>query len=126
MSKYAALEKFLESKGHERIPMTFSDIEKVIDDDLPPSARKHRAWWSNNPSNSVITYSWLAAGYRTAEVNLEGEKVTFVRDRSPNQATATERRKRPIIGCMRGTIWVDPDLDLTHPADPDWGAVYDD
>lgn len=127
MSKYAALEKFLESKGLERIPMTFSDIERVIDDDLPPSARKHRAWWSNNPSNSVITYAWLAAGYRTAEVNLEGEKVTFVKDEATRtQPEQRKRKRRSIIGCMKGTIWVDPDHDLTQPADPDWGAVYDD
>jgi transcriptional regulator with XRE-family HTH domain len=32
----------------------------------------------------------------------------------------------PIFGCMVGTMTIPDDLDLTAPADPDWGKVYDD
>jgi transcriptional regulator with XRE-family HTH domain len=32
----------------------------------------------------------------------------------------------PIFGCMKGTMTIPDDLDLTAPADPDWGKVYDD
>ncbi|WP_082530015.1 helix-turn-helix transcriptional regulator [Rhizobium sp. Root1203] len=32
----------------------------------------------------------------------------------------------PIFGCMKGTMTLLPDLDLTAPADPDWGKVYTD
>jgi transcriptional regulator with XRE-family HTH domain len=32
----------------------------------------------------------------------------------------------PMFGCMKGTMTVPDDLDLTSPADPDWGKVYDD
>ncbi|MEE9453579.1 MAG: hypothetical protein V3V13_04255 [Paracoccaceae bacterium] len=69
-TKYEPLENYLEKKGFSQIPMTFSDIETIIENSLPPSARKHRAWWSNKPSNSVITYAWLNAGYKTAQVDL--------------------------------------------------------
>ena len=32
----------------------------------------------------------------------------------------------PIFGCMRGTMTIPADLDLTAPADPEWGKVYED
>jgi transcriptional regulator with XRE-family HTH domain len=32
----------------------------------------------------------------------------------------------PAFGCMKGTMTVPEDLDLTAPADPDWGKVYED
>ena len=31
-----------------------------------------------------------------------------------------------IRGCMKGTVTIPPGVDLTAPADPDWGKVYDD
>ena len=79
MTKYAALEDHLRNSGQDTVPMTFADIERVIGADLPPSAFKHRPWWSNNPSNSVITSSWLKAGYKTENVDMAGEKLVFVK-----------------------------------------------
>ncbi|MCL6709206.1 helix-turn-helix domain-containing protein [Pseudomonas sp. R2.Fl] len=32
----------------------------------------------------------------------------------------------PAFGCMKGTMTIPDDLDLTAPADPDWGKVYED
>ena len=32
----------------------------------------------------------------------------------------------PIFGCMKGTMTIPDGLDLTAPADPDWGKVYED
>lgn len=32
----------------------------------------------------------------------------------------------PIFGCMKGTMTIPDDLDLTEPVDPDWGNVYED
>ena len=34
--------------------------------------------------------------------------------------------RHPIFGCMKGTMTIPDDLDLTAPVDPDWGKVYDD
>ncbi|RVT86697.1 hypothetical protein DXV76_01000 [Rhodobacteraceae bacterium CCMM004] len=102
--------------------MTFSEIEKIIAGRLPASARKHRAWWSNNPSNSVITHAWLGAGYRTAQVNLEGERVTFVRsdDRPGGDPSAPPRH--PLHGSLAGTVSVAEGTDLTEPLGAAWDA----
>lgn len=32
----------------------------------------------------------------------------------------------PMFGCMKGTMTIPDDLDLTAPADPEWGKVYED
>lgn len=134
MSKYEPLSDYLKSKNHDRVPMTFSELEKLIDDALPPSARKHRAWWSNNPSNSVITRAWLDAGYITRDVDLGAEKLVFRRTPRPELAGGSKSGSvgqsgpggRSIFGCMKGTLTIMPGIDLTEPADPDWGKVYED
>lgn len=80
MSKYRPLADFLKDKGGAAIPLSFAEIEKIIGAGLPPSARKHRAWWSNNPRGSVVTMAWRDAGYRTTQVDLGEERVTFLRE----------------------------------------------
>lgn len=127
MSKYSPLENHLKAKGYDHIPMTFDQIESVIESDLPPSARKHRAWWSNNPTNSVITYAWLAAGYKTADVNLEGERLVFVKTGSGETPPSGESSfAHPVFGCMKGTVTVSEGVDLTEPAMPEWAGMTQD
>jgi len=79
-SRYAPLAILLRSQptSIDRIPVTFEEIEAVINDDLPESAQKHRAWWANDPSHSHAQ-QWLDVGWRTSWVNLTEEKLTFVR-----------------------------------------------
>lgn len=81
MSKYQALTNHLRRQPltHSRYPIAFADIEKIIEGELPPSAHRYRAWWSNNPSNNVMTKAWLDAGWITSDVDLEGQKLTFRR-----------------------------------------------
>jgi len=127
--KYQPLENHLKTGGLPEIPMTFEEIEAIIQDRLPSSARKHRPWWSNNPSNSVMTKSWLAAGYKTAQVNMESECLVFVRDDTSNfrqtssPATSNGSTGHPVLGCMTGTVTVTVDLDLTAPAMPEWAEM---
>lgn len=60
---------------------SFSCIESIIGDELPPSARNHRTWWSNHQGPGILraTRSWIAAGWRVAEVNTNAERVLFQR-----------------------------------------------
>jgi len=45
-------------------------------------------------SNSVINHVWLAAGYKTFQVDPEAEKLVFVRDRA-DTAKSHPARRRP-------------------------------
>ncbi|PPD46218.1 MAG: hypothetical protein CTY15_02295 [Methylocystis sp.] len=79
MSKYAPLTDFLRSRPQRELRCRFSDIEKTLGFSLPPVARAHRAWWSNNASNNVMTKAWLNAGFRAEQVDMAGESLVFRR-----------------------------------------------
>ena len=79
MGKYSALGDYLRAQTRSEVPMTFAQIERVIGAKLPQS-HKYRAWWSNNAFNSVMTKTWLEAGYRTERVDMAGRKLDGNRD----------------------------------------------
>ncbi|MGQ0609824.1 MAG: DUF7662 domain-containing protein [Paracoccaceae bacterium] len=126
MSKYDPLTKHLASRGQVRVPMNFEEIERLLGFDLPASARKHRAWWSNNPDSSVITKAWLSAGYQSEQVDLASGKLTFSRlntvetPSSDLPTSAGSGNLHPLVGSMKGTITIAADFDLTEPAAEDW------
>lgn len=84
MSKYEPLKGFLiRASGHEA-PMTFAEIERILGFPLPSSARSHPAWWSNSHHNPAVQ-AWRQAGWSTSRLDLPGQKVVFVRDRSESR-----------------------------------------
>lgn len=74
--KYIGLTNYLIGLKVEQVTLSFSEIENIISDALPPSAYKHRAFWSNSRSHSVA-YGWLDAGYKTVNVDFLNNKVDF-------------------------------------------------
>ncbi len=127
MSKYGRLGEFLRSQRTKEVPMTFAEIERVIGTKLPASSPQYPAWWSNNPSNNVMTKVWLAAGFRTEQVDTKGRRVVFRRvEQSSNKPLAPSKTGRhPLFGALKGLARVPDDVDLTAPADPDWGKAYE-
>jgi hypothetical protein len=79
-SKYQPLQRHLTARRERELPMTFGDVERVLGFSLPPSARKHPAWWSNNRGTNVAVKAWRDAGRHTSRVNIAAERVVFVRD----------------------------------------------
>jgi hypothetical protein len=126
MSKYDALGTFLKNQRNDRVPMSFAEVERVTGKRLPPSASKHRPWWSNNPDNSVMTRVWLDAGFESEQVDMAGRKLVFRRVRKPmamsaGESSAREGNYHPLAGALKGLMRIAPGTDLTKPADPDWG-----
>lgn len=79
MSKYTPLRVYLSGRSEAEIPIAFAEVETIVGFNLPPAARRYRAWWSNNPTNSVITNAWLGAGFKSAEVDMANQTLKFVR-----------------------------------------------
>jgi len=134
MSKYDRLGDFLRSQGHERVPMSFAEVERITQTKLPASAHKHRPWWSNNPTNSVLTRVWLEAGFESEQVDMAGQKLVFRRKgeggrRSSGQpqpsASASLHPIHPAYGAMKGMVRIMPGTDIATPADPEWGRSTD-
>ncbi len=85
MSKYDPLKHHLVSLDRNEWRAAFADIERVLGFKLPRSARNHPAWWANEEEGSHIhAKAWMAAGWRTSDLNLTGETITFERTRSPS------------------------------------------
>lgn len=80
MGKYDPLKNFLKSQASSEAPMSFPDVENILGFELPPSARRHPAWWSNNVGTHVNARAWREVGWKTSRVDLGSERVTFVRD----------------------------------------------
>lgn len=91
-SKYDGLREHLARATGGKVAMTFAEIEGLVGP-LPPSARAHRAWWSNGSNTEA--QAWRAAGWRVQSVNQSEEEVVFARgvpDQTPSrQAPATSR-----------------------------------
>jgi hypothetical protein len=107
--------------------MTFAEIAGLAAVALNSS---RPAWWSNNASNNVMTKVWLSAGFRTAQVDVKSRKVVFRRveekpAETPSAPPARKGERHPLFGALKGLVRIPPGVDLTEPADPDWGRVYE-
>lgn len=85
-SKYMKLAEFLVKRARalKEITLSFREVEEIIGDKLPESARTRRSWWSN-VRGRMPSEAWMTVGWTVKEVNLEEEKVTFFREAKLDQ-----------------------------------------
>ena len=127
MPKYTPLSRFLAAQDAAEVPMTFAEIETVIGARLPNS-KQHPAWWSNNASNNVMTRAWLAAGFRSAGVDVGGERLVFRREpdaktRGPAAETGEpENFLQRLRARLGGAVRIAPGVDITAPTGERWDA----
>ena len=136
MGKYEPLGQFLRKQRTQEVPLTFREIEKITGVKLPPKAQHHRAWWSNNPDNNVMTKVWLSAGFESAQVDMEGRKLVFRRVANAPEPPAgfaepapkpyaTKDGRHPGWGALKDITHLVPGVDLTEPAFPEWADLLD-
>jgi len=131
MGKYDPLGEFLRGQTSDLVRVSFADVERIIGGKLPQNSQNYPAWWSNNPTNNVMTKVWLAAGFKTEQVDVEGRRLVFRRVRkgaapaasAPGAAVpanSTPAARHPALGVLKGLVLILPGSDLAQPADPDW------
>jgi hypothetical protein len=135
-SVYEPLRDHLLFSGKQELKMSFAEIERVLRRKLPASARKRKAWWSNNRQGHVQADAWLRSSYKTSDLDLSAQSVTFVLDlpggggfmdakqalylgaglEPPKEVVPPPgKRVHPAFGSLQGTSIVTPGYDLTHP-----------
>jgi hypothetical protein len=105
--KYEALKAHLQKQTGAKLRMSFAEVAKAAKVKLPASAYRYPAWWANDPAHHAQARAWTEAGYRTQNVDLEAQRVEFVRVEPFNV--------HPAHGAMRG-IFTIRDWDVTKPA----------
>jgi hypothetical protein len=121
MGKYDPLESFLKTLDVSRYRASFRQLEKLLGFKLPESALKYPAWWSNDETGHSHARAWLQAGWKTEDVDLTSQKVTFAHTGAATASGPAQPQTDP-WGCMAGTVTVMPGTDLTAPSDEEWAA----
>jgi hypothetical protein len=77
MSKYDQLTEFLVGlDGEKNWKASIAEIEKVLGFSLPDSAHDYQAWWANQ--GRAQSLAWESAGWKTTNVDLKNETITFL------------------------------------------------
>lgn len=77
MSKYIKLTLFLGEREADRWEASFEDVEDILGFALPQSARQYPAWWANQ--GRAQSAAWQSVGWISAAVDVDRERVTFIR-----------------------------------------------
>lgn len=75
--KYEKLTHHLDAQDSHSVPMTFKDIEGVLDFPLPRSAWQYQAWWANQDRGHSL--AWQSAGFVVTALSVEEERLTFLK-----------------------------------------------
>jgi hypothetical protein len=80
--KYAGLYRHLAALSASEWRVRFDEVEDLLGFRLPDSARIHRPWWANQGERGGHSHAlaWEMAGWKTSQVDMAGEVVTFVRN----------------------------------------------
>ncbi|MCA3255250.1 MAG: hypothetical protein INF91_06510 [Alphaproteobacteria bacterium] len=78
--KYRKLHEYLGKLTLSEWTTSFAVVESILGFRLPDSARLYRPWWANGKAaGHSQSMAWMTAGWMTSGVDLDAERVTFVR-----------------------------------------------
>lgn len=80
MNKYDPLFRYLSEQKSTKVTLSLSEIETIINDELPTSAYSYPQWWSNSRTKAhPYCRAWLDAEYHTVGIkdSLEKKIITF-------------------------------------------------
>ena len=77
-NKFLPFEKYLDECNRDFLEISFKDIEEILGEALCQSAYEHNAYWYLSKSH-VFPNSWLNAGYKLIDLDLNGRKAKFIK-----------------------------------------------
>ena len=106
--KYIALTSYLKKSDRNIVKMTFKEIERILGDNLPASAYKYAAYWSNSESHA-LAFGWLDAGYISQKLSLPNQTVEFIKGNTVRGENVLQLRKfeKKVVAEKTPTLSVD-------------------
>ena len=89
-SRYALLASYLQERplSEDKQALTFKQIEEIIREELPASARQHPSWWTNEGMDHNPSQQWLDVGWTVSLIDAIEERVIFTRIKERERAYA--------------------------------------
>jgi hypothetical protein len=104
-TKYAPLSRRLHATLGDHVRFSFREIEAILGFELPKSARAYAPWWANVGGSHVQAEAWMGAGWRTRQVDVPGEAVSFERV-DPLRLLSAEQLPDHLAGEEAGSAFV--------------------
>jgi hypothetical protein len=80
--KYTPLENYLRElpKSQMEVTLSFEQIERILNDQLPSSAYEDQRWWEHEKEgNHVNARAWSNAGWKIERLNVNEKRVKLIR-----------------------------------------------
>jgi hypothetical protein len=80
--KYTPLENYLHDlpDSQREVALGFKQIERILNDKLPPSAYESELWWTKEKeANHVTPRAWANAGWKVESVELKKKRANLAR-----------------------------------------------
>lgn len=111
MATWSSLNSYLNSVS-DAVTLTWPELDAIVGG-VPPSAAKHRPWWSGDRPH---VRSWKSAGFEFTNLQM-GSQVTFVRTGARSQAASANSqsvlaRSNPVVAEQNDTERVAADIIL--------------
>lgn len=78
--KYFKLKEYFSDCTLASLTLSFEEIENIIKNKLPDSARKKTEWWYPRNQTNRIAEAWITEGYTMTKIDITKEKASFKRD----------------------------------------------
>ena len=79
MPNYDSFQNYLKNNPTDKIDCTISQIEQIVGGQLPTSAYKHSAWWSNSLTHPLMK-KILQIGWASRNLNLKTKTISFYKN----------------------------------------------
>ena len=106
MASFAPLTHHLTHLQGDAWTASFTALEAILGEPLPRRARGRKGWWSRRwPRTPAHQQAWLDAGWRIGGVDLNAERIVFLRSRKaePAHTAAPPVMRRAVADYARRT-----------------------
>jgi hypothetical protein len=78
--KYAPLQQYITNLpiSQRDVTISFVHVERILNEKLPTSASRYRAWWANDETHTHA-HAWMDVGWKVDTVDLSQKWVRLLR-----------------------------------------------